>query len=342
MYTFETTEQNNQKANDYETKALLYLLSFRHDSNNIETFAIDCFNDVTGCNNNFSTLWDVQSKNVQSLNPKKIGISLITLFHNYEHEFPFEHFIFIMPKLKKIYFNDESQEVFSLNNFKPEYHQKIIQGLQQEYNRRYNYFPNNENISAFLEKLIFVIGSRSKCEYVKNITKFKTNIVQDKFFEDIFDEIRDKQTSFKNITIQNNSINMPSEIVTTNKIFKRTDFDTLIINRFIGYDLFRNLNNIPNSFVDSVRDFDAETRKDIIQNANSEIARSLFDKNNKRLFWLFFEELIYTIKMNLQNTSEEIYNNIIINLDVEIPNDLSRLTIIYLISLIKDGWQQEE
>ena len=95
MYTFETTEQNNQKANDYETKALLYLLSFRDDSNNIETFAIDCFNDVTGCNNNFSILWDVQSKNVQGLNPRKIGGNLITLFHNYEHEFPFEYFIFL-------------------------------------------------------------------------------------------------------------------------------------------------------------------------------------------------------------------------------------------------------
>lgn len=341
MYTFETTEQNNQKANDYETKALLYLLSFRDDSNNIETFAIDCFNDVTGCNNNFSILWDVQSKNVQGLNPRKIGGNLITLFHNYEHEFPFEYFIFLMPKLKEMYLQDENKEVFSLDNFQTKYHQKIKQGLKQEYERRYKFQPNNDKINDFLNRLIFVIGNKSKSEYVKNITKFKTNIMQDKFFEGIFDEIRDKQTAFKNIAIHNDSINQPSDVTITNKIFKRTDFDALIINRFIGYDLFRNLSNIPNSFVDSVIDLDAETRKDVIQNANSEIARSLFDKNNKKLFWLFFEELINTTKINLQNTSEEIYN-IVLNLDINIPNDLSELTVIYLISLIKDGWQQEE
>ena len=62
VYRFETTEQNNQKANDYETKALLYLLSFRKDSKQIEVFAIDCFNDVTGCNKLYDKLWDVQSK----------------------------------------------------------------------------------------------------------------------------------------------------------------------------------------------------------------------------------------------------------------------------------------
>ena len=338
---FETTEQNNQKANDYETKALLYLLSFRKDSNNIETFAIDCFNDVTGCNKNYSVLWDVQSKNVQSLNPSKIGSHLITLFHNYEHNFPFKYFIFLMPKLKDMYLNNENKEIFCFNNFKAKYHQKIQQGLQQEYKRRYKTPINSGNINNFLNKVVFVIGNKSKCEYVKNITKFKTNIVQDKFFEDIFDEIRDKQTSFKNITIHNCSINRPSEITKTNKIFKRVDFDALIINRFIGYDLFKNLNTIPNSFLDSIKDFDTETRKDIIQNANSEIARCLFDKNNKKLFWIFFEKLIYTIKMNLKNSSEGLYN-IISNLKIEFPNELSKLTIIYLISLIKDGWQNEE
>lgn len=32
MYEFNTTEQNLGKANDFETKAMLYLMSFRADS----------------------------------------------------------------------------------------------------------------------------------------------------------------------------------------------------------------------------------------------------------------------------------------------------------------------
>ena len=199
MYRFETTEQNNQKANDYETKALLYLLSFRKDSKSIETFAIDCFNDVTGCNKNFTILWDIQSKNVQSLTPKKIGIALITLFCNYEHDFPFEHFILIMPKLKEGYLLNENSGVFQFDNFQNNQKEKIKKGLAEEYFRRKNLNSEEERIKEFLEKITFVIGNKSKIEYIKNITKFKTNIMQDKFFEDIFNEIRDIQTAYKNI-----------------------------------------------------------------------------------------------------------------------------------------------
>lgn len=50
MYKFLYTERNNEKATEFETKSLLYLLSMREDSNEIDTFLIDCFNDVTGTN----------------------------------------------------------------------------------------------------------------------------------------------------------------------------------------------------------------------------------------------------------------------------------------------------
>lgn len=39
---FETTEQNNAKANDFETKSLLYLMSFKSDSTDIDSFFVDC------------------------------------------------------------------------------------------------------------------------------------------------------------------------------------------------------------------------------------------------------------------------------------------------------------
>lgn len=51
MYIFETTEQNNAKANDFETKSLLYLMSFKSDSTDIDSFFVDCFNDITGVSN---------------------------------------------------------------------------------------------------------------------------------------------------------------------------------------------------------------------------------------------------------------------------------------------------
>lgn len=341
MYVFKTTEQNNEKANDYETKALLYLLSFRKDSNSIETFAVDCFNDITGCSSRYNKLWDVQSKNVKSLNPKKIGISLITLYCNFEHEFPFKHFILVMPKLKQGYLKNEDEKIYDITNFEDQYIDKIKQGLQEEFHRREYRTPDNENLDKFLNEILFVIAEDSKINYVKNITKFKTTVIQDRFFEDIFNEIRDRQTAYKNIPIHNNRINTPSEIKNTKKIFKRNDFDALIINRFIGFDLFNNLSLVPLGFIDEIKNEDTESRKDIIQNAHSEIARMLFDKNNKIKFWHFFENLIEIIRENGTETSNSTYK-LLLTKEIIFPDDLSRLTIIYLISLIKDGWQDEE
>lgn len=51
---------------------MLYLFGCRQDSRDMDVFIIDCFNDVSGANRDVNRLWDVQSKGVKSLNPKKI------------------------------------------------------------------------------------------------------------------------------------------------------------------------------------------------------------------------------------------------------------------------------
>ena len=46
-YTVQSTEKVRGKGADYETKAMLYLMSCRDDSHEIFSFAIDLFNDVS-------------------------------------------------------------------------------------------------------------------------------------------------------------------------------------------------------------------------------------------------------------------------------------------------------
>ena len=137
MYKFLYTERTNEKATEFETKSLLYLLSMREDSDEIDTFLIDCFNDVTGINRNCNKLWDVQSKGVKSLNPKKIGRALITLFENYISDINFHFYILFFPKISNIYFVDDSQILFGIDNFKQNHIQKIKDGLLEEYINRH-------------------------------------------------------------------------------------------------------------------------------------------------------------------------------------------------------------
>lgn len=64
MYKFKTSEQNNDKATEFETKSLLYLLTKIKERGTVDLFIIDCFNDVTGVTEHYSDSWDIQSKNV--------------------------------------------------------------------------------------------------------------------------------------------------------------------------------------------------------------------------------------------------------------------------------------
>lgn len=118
MYKFIYTERNNEKASEFETKSLLYLLTMRDDSSEIDTFVIDCFNDVTGADAICNKLWDVQSKGIKFLTPSKIGISLVTLFENYMSEIDFSYYILFFPKVSNIYFHYENSSVFGIENFK--------------------------------------------------------------------------------------------------------------------------------------------------------------------------------------------------------------------------------
>ena len=83
----------NEKATEFETKSLLYLLSMREDSREINTFIIDCFKDVTDETEICDKLWDVQTKGIKTLKPLTIGESLITLFENYLSLINFDFYI---------------------------------------------------------------------------------------------------------------------------------------------------------------------------------------------------------------------------------------------------------
>lgn len=181
----------------------------REDSKEIDTFIIDCFNDVTGANRTCDKLWDVQSKAIKSLNPTKIGESLITLYENYISDIKFEFYILFFPKLKDIYFIDSDKDIFGIENFHNKYISKIMEGLKSEYIRRNKIeakIEDNENlmlnIESFIKKVNFVIASGSKSSYIRNIIALRKGFEKDdNFFDSIFNEIRDRQSSLKNTSI---------------------------------------------------------------------------------------------------------------------------------------------
>lgn len=87
-YTVKSSEKLRKSGAETETKALLYLMNFRSDSDDIYYFVVDFFNDLTGMNNMATRLWDVQSKGNHNVGPKAIVIQSMMYALGNEPTFP--------------------------------------------------------------------------------------------------------------------------------------------------------------------------------------------------------------------------------------------------------------
>lgn len=335
MYTFKNTEINNKKASDFETKSLLYLLGMRSDSEEIEIITVDCFNDVTGANTDFSKLWDVQSKNHGSLPPSKIGESLSTLYDNYISSINFNEYVLFIPKLNREYLVDSSLNIYSYENI----NEKQKKGIEKKLKEKINGDKSGNTPPLFLDflsKLCFVEDNKRVSTYIKKISRFKNKkSIPEEIYDRIFVEIRNAQASLKNSYIENKKINHPSEVLKFNRHITKTEINTLLINRLVGIDVF-SFPGIPLSFFDVLIGKDEEERKDLLQECNENLSRAFFDKNGCREFWKVTEKLMNIIKEKPDDSVFDVYSNLTLVVNVK-TEYLTKETLLYMISLVKAG-----
>lgn len=306
MYTFKNTEINNKKASDYETKSLLYLMGMRPDSDEIDVFTVDCFNDVTGASSDFSKMWDVQSKNHKTLGPAKIGESLITLYNNYISNFNFTEYILFIHNIKSDYLHNDQVSIYKYDNFLP----KIMKGIECKLIEKINGSDDKSTpplFVDFLSRLTFVEGSNNdNASYIKSISNFKNKkIISDDLYESIFKEVRNIQTSLKNSEIENEVISEAIEVLNFKRHITKQEINTLLISRLMGAEVFHS-NSIPLYYLPVMKHIDdPEDISDNIQNCQSNLSRALFDKNSSLEFWTISEFIITAYK---ENPSADIFN----------------------------------
>ena len=344
MYKFKTSEQNNEKATEFETKSLLYLLTKIKGHSKVDLFIIDCFNDVTGASEHYTDSWDVQSKNVASLTPRTVGKSLYTLFANFVSDISFGHYILYLPQLKEAYINDISVESCDISNFKSTKVSAIKEGLIQEIERRNDPEIINtkysKDVDEFLPKVIFVFDHYGKSDYIKSIIEFKNlNRLDESFLVRIFDEIRTYQASKKIKCVFGEEVSSIQEAEKFGKNISRKDIELLVINRVIGNDLFSS-KGIPLYFISELAGMDEEDIADLIQDCQAQISRTLFNKHNKKAFWLLLEEIIVSIEKNRRRKIRDILTSLNKNTTSQLFT-MNQSAILYLIALIKEGLENE-
>ena len=117
-YTVSSSEKLRKSGAEAETKALLYLMNFYSNSQDIHYFVIDFFNDLTGMNRTAKKLWDLQSKGAKNSSPKSIGKELVTLFKNYISEIDFDAYILFLGGVTESFRIDASKTSFGIENIK--------------------------------------------------------------------------------------------------------------------------------------------------------------------------------------------------------------------------------
>lgn len=342
-YKVTSTEKNNQKSADFETRSLLYLLNYHVDHNEIHFFVIDFFNDVSGIDRLSNKIWDIQSKG-KFVASTLLGNCLVTLFKNYLSEFSdkFVNYILYVESISPRILIDNSLTSFDNNNIKEA--EKIIvrQGLIDEAKSK-TYVSDfgltqvelEDKVDEFLDKVSYVVDTKTKAELIKNAINVDATIYpSDSYLENIFKEIRSTQASKKLISTEGQIINSVSDFSRYNKYIKAGQIVLLITSRLINMDLSKD-KRIPHSFSSYLSALDEREKADFIEDCLDGIYRMIFDNNNVLNYWKFFENAWKTVKNNHSSDVETIYEKLSPSVLDSIRMDMN--SIKYFVALIKDG-----
>ncbi|MGO4530110.1 hypothetical protein AB4Z30_13605 [Paenibacillus sp. 2TAF8] len=337
-YKVTSSERLRPSGAEYETKALLYLMNFRNDSNDIYFFVVDFFNDLTGMDRMGKKLWDMQSKGAKNSSPKAIGKELVTLFKNYRSEIEFGYYLLFLGGVSNTVRIDNSLDIFNISNVKTEAVKKIKEGLLEEsQDKTYIEYESikDEEIESFLNKVQFIVDDRKPSEYVKSILKIHPGIIPDEStLVAIFNEIRDKQSSKKNIgVVENIIIETSFEALDYYHHMTSNEIKILVLGRIINRNPFDK--GVPFSFSDILHKAPPEKRKTILEDCQLALSRALFNKNRAEEFWMLFENVYSTIVSNPQDD----INKIFLKLDASLidQSDFDAVSLKYFISIVKDG-----
>lgn len=338
-YIIKSSEKLRPSAAENETKALLYLMSFMEDSDEVYYFIVDLFNDLTGMCRLSDKLWDIQSKGKKRSSAKDIGAELVTLFKNYTSDFNFSYYILFLGGVTSKIRIDNNIFSFKIDNIKEEAISDIKRELKNECNKK-TYIDKNtitdDNICNFLQKVYFIVNNKEKSDYIKSIIKLNESIIPSKnLLEDIFNEIRDIQCSKKNSQVVEGMIlETPDEAINLGRHLTSNEIRLLVLNRVINNDVMNK--DIPMIFLEIIDKLDKRKRAEIVDECQMSLSRALFDINSKDIFWNILENIYTTLITNPEDSIEEIYRK----LDKGILRKSKFLNILatkYFIAIVKGG-----
>ena len=338
-YIVKSSERLRPSASETETKALLYLMNFRDDSEEIYYFVVDFFNDLTGMCRMAEKMWDVQSKGAKNSSPKSIGKELVTLFKNYTSEFKFAYFILFLGGVSNTFRIDNDINNFDISNVKESALRKLKEGLKEECaSKTYinDEYITDEKIEDFLNKVYFIIDDKEKKDYVKKIIKLDSLIIpKDEVLIAIFNEIMNTQASKKNnIVVEDLILHLPSDAINYGRHLSVSEIKLLVLNRILTQKVVGA--ELPKSFLPIYNNYPEENRANLLEDCQLDFSKALFDTTSQDDYWKLFDEVYKLIIDNPRDDINTIFNKLDKSLKYRCRH-FNALSLKYFISKIKDG-----
>lgn len=338
-YIVQSSEKVKGIGADCETKALLYLMNYRDDSDEVNSFAIDFFNDVTGLSIRSEKVWDIQSKGKKNASAKEIGRELVTLFKNEMSDLNFDYLILFTQGVPKKFRKDPTKTTFCIDNIEEKSLKSLRDGLIEEANKK-TYVDKNQisdnNIDNFLKKVTFVVDDKSKVEYIKGIISINPKYIpKDEILEGIFNRIRDAQSGKKNNrSVEGVTVNNIRDVFYYDRILKAKDIRLMVLNYFINQDVVKT--KPPQLFFKILGAFDGISQNEIVEDCKLDIAIILNDKTCRAEFWKLLDLICDAINSNNDLTVKQTFD-LISETNVVKNSRLEYYTILYLISVMKEA-----
>ncbi len=338
-YIVRSTEKVRGKGADYETKAMLYLMSGREDSCEIYSFAIDFYNDITGLDTHAEKAWDLQSKGNVAKSPMEIGRELVTLYKNYLSELTFDYLILFMAGVPDTFRIDSSINTFGVENLTDKALKSVRNGLVKEATAK-SYIDDDkitdESVDDFLKQVTFVIDDKTKAEYIKHILSVNPKFIpKDAVLEGIFNTIRDAQAAKKNtFSVEGKMVTHLREVYEYDRTIKAREIRLMVINTLVNRNIVGD--GAPRYFFPLIQNYDGVKQGEVIEDCQLQISVALFDKANSEAFWDLLDTIINAIIDNRNFSTAETYDLIADNNAVR-KTLLDVLSIQYLISVMKEA-----
>lgn len=342
-YRFISTERGTPSGNRAETCALLHMMCFAPERDEIDLFAIDCFNDVTGMDNSCNTLHDVQSKGETKITPAKLGEYLATLFENRASEFSkyFDTLTLFVGGVSPTTLENPTLTEFRFQQLKPKSQASVREHLIEACKKRRNDIPDDliddDAIDDFLSCVRFVVAKKDETEYIRALAHNSSALLTDKrTLLGIFGAIRDQQSSLKNRTgIAGRVIDRPDAVMDFGRTMSTRQIRLLVIQRLLNMSFLTE--ESPDSFRPYLNSLPPEMRiEDVEEDCRNELCLQYFDKNNLAAFWHLLDEIVNIIQDDPEADIQQIYSKIDEG-TLASCTQLTRRSHLYFIATIKDG-----